>query len=85
MYGQGSTDNMADADSRCLASLLLLRDIQSSRMHYGNTRQSSEAFPVVHEVEGRGCVDGWGGGGASFYRVFNASSFTISMESMQAV
>ena len=38
----GCADNLADADSRCLASLLLLRDIQSSRMHYSNTRQSSE-------------------------------------------
>ena len=34
------SSNIADADSRCLASLLLLRDIQSSRMHFGNTRQS---------------------------------------------
>ena len=38
----GCADNLADADSRCLASLLLLRDIQSSRMHYSNTRQSSK-------------------------------------------
>lgn len=37
----GGANNLADADSRCLASLLLLRDIQSSRMHYSNTRQSS--------------------------------------------
>ena len=35
-------NNLADADSRSLATLLLLRDIQSSRMHYSNTRQSSE-------------------------------------------
>ena len=35
-----NTANIADADSRCLASLLLLRDIQSSRMHYGSARQT---------------------------------------------
>ena len=37
-------DNIADADSRCLASLLLLRDIQSSRMRYGNPRLSGAHF-----------------------------------------
>jgi len=48
---QGATDNMADADSRCLASLLLLRDIQSSRMHYGNTRQSSgPPHAIIHST-----------------------------------
>ena len=40
---QGCADNLADADSRCLASLLLLRDIQSSRMHFSNTRKSSDS------------------------------------------
>lgn len=51
---QGATDNMADADSRCLASLLLLRDIQSSRMHYGNTRQSSgPPHPIIDFTSGR--------------------------------
>lgn len=34
--------SIADADSRCLASLLLLRDIQSTRMPLGHSRLSCE-------------------------------------------
>ena len=51
-------DNIADADSRCLASLLLLRDIQSSRMRYGNPRLSGarflfEGFPWILWIGGK--------------------------------
>lgn len=48
-WGQGTAcgDNLADADSRCLASLLLLRDIQSSRMHFSNKRQSGAALLLL--------------------------------------
>ena len=43
VWNMGSGANITDADSRCLASLLLLRDIQSSRMHFNNARMSGGA------------------------------------------
>ena len=43
--------NIADADSRCLASLLLLRDIQSSRMHFAKNARQSGPLPR--------CSDPW--------------------------
>lgn len=46
--------SIADADSRCLASLLLLRDIQSSRVHYGNARQSGQCLLVRSLAISRG-------------------------------
>lgn len=64
---QSTRANIADADSRCLASLLLLRDIQSSRMHYGNMRQSGKCFPHLNTIAS--CLGGKAGAHAALYAV----------------
>lgn len=43
---KASGPSIADADSRCLASLLLLRDIQSTRMPLSNKSRLACAPPV---------------------------------------
>lgn len=47
----GRGESIADADSRCLASLLLLRDIQSSRMHYGSNTRQSVLMPMAQTAQ----------------------------------
>ena len=48
------SNNTADSDSRSLASLLLLRDIQTQNMAKGECM-----LPAFLLVRPAGCLDGW--------------------------